>query len=145
MMAIWIRLAAMRWRIERAKDHSATWCFFTELLVILGAWLWYEFLSLSTYRMQVFLGPGAHALLSDPRVHDLYCVAWYIGVFARIVLGPFTPQPSLQREARALEEALDHLPAWKALLLDPRLDLLHSQSGMELKALGAVCSWLKNW
>ena len=144
----WCRLTAVRARIQSQQSHaggrnSTWWLLATEVLVFIGALLWYELISLASYQLlQVVLGNLSLGMLANKRVHNLYCVFWYVGVFARIILGPFMPRRSLRRHVRKLQ-ALQGLPPWRAILLDPRISILHCHSGLEVRALSDLLSWAR--
>lgn len=125
---------------------STGWWVATELLILLGALLWYEVISLASYRfLQLALehaGPRSLQALVDPRTHHIYSLTWYLGVFSRILLGPFLPLPDLEEQCKRLR-AVQGKPAWRTILFDPRITLLHAHSGLEVRLLNLLLTWAK--
>lgn len=118
--------------VESDLRESVWWLIATELLILIGAWLWYELLSLASYRAFHFIleqGGGTSGLkvFANPRMHNLCCVTWYLGIFTRIVLGPLLPPQDLEKQVVILR-GLQGLPTWRAIVLDPRITLLHLHS-----------------
>jgi len=131
--------------VESDLRESVWWLIATELLILIGAWLWYELLSLASYRAFHFIleqGGGTSGLkvFANPRMHNLCCVTWYLGIFTRIVLGPLLPPQDLEKQVVILR-GLQGLPTWRAIVLDPRITLLHLHSGLEVRLLSTGLAW----
>jgi hypothetical protein len=161
-MTTWGRLMVVRAGIQQQQQQqqrergreggggsdlreSGWWLVATELLILMGAILWYELVSLVSYQLLHFFlelewGKAGLRFLANSRVHHLYCGAWYLCVFTRIVLGPFLPQQDLGRHVMKLR-GVQGLPAWRAILLDPRIALLHVHSGWEVWLVNAAMAW----
>ncbi len=162
LVCSWCRLAAVRLRLaldaapdghnnhddERQVGSRLLRWAATEALIAMGSVLWYELLSLAAFNFlrgllaRTLPVSAAFDVLTNARIYRIYTNLWYVGVFARIIVGPLLPKPRLTKHIRALH-SLQPLPSAAAILLDPRIEMLHSFSSLEVRLLSRGCSAIK--